>query len=69
MLLVDSERQVLGKTDLQSGQNIKMLENDTQTDDLLDDIAERVLMAGGKVFVLSSDRVPGTSGVAAVYRY
>lgn len=37
--------------------------------DLLDDVAEEVLRNGGEVLVVSAERMPVTTGVAAIYRY
>lgn len=38
-------------------------------DDLFDDLAERVLSLGGRVWVVEADRMPSDTGVAAIYRY
>ncbi len=43
--------------------------NDTDVDDVLDDLAEVVLGAGGEVVVVPTDRMPTPTGLAAIYRY
>ena len=42
---------------------------DTDVGDVLDDMAERVLKAGGQVYVLAPDQMPSLNGVAVVYRF
>lgn len=43
--------------------------SDPDTDDLLDDMSELAVKMGGVVVVLSSDKMPSTTGVAAIFRY
>jgi hypothetical protein len=38
-------------------------------DDLLDDLGERALKAGGEVVIVPAERMPTDTGVAAVYRF
>ena len=58
-----------GKIDYKSGR-IKFGEiNSLECDDILDDLAEFVLLNGGAVFILSKGKIPSTTGVAAIYRY
>lgn len=38
-------------------------------DDVLDDLAELVLCQGGDVWVMPADRMPTTTGAAAINRY
>lgn len=38
-------------------------------DDLFDDLGERVLGLGGRVWVLDAERMPSDTGLAAMYRY
>jgi hypothetical protein len=68
-LLVESDRIVPGKVDLVSGElKLGDLEQ-PDYDDVLDDLAEMVLSSKGKVVVLPRERMPVTTGAAAVYRY
>lgn len=68
-LLVAADRQIAGQIDYELG-NIKLDElANPDTDDLLDDLGELVLKTSGKVFVLPSERMPTTTGAAAIFRY
>lgn len=42
---------------------------DPAVDDLLDDVAELVLRNSGEVVVVPAARMPGQSGIAAIYRF
>lgn len=68
-LLVDGDKHIGGTLDPTTGKvEMRDLRN-PDTDDLLDDTAERVLKTGGQVVVLPSQIMPSDTGVAAVYRY
>ncbi len=67
-LLIEAERQIPGSLESNgtiSHANLK----DPQIDDLLDDLGELVEKMGGQVHVLSTDRMPSSTGLAAIYRY
>jgi hypothetical protein len=68
-LLLEAEREVPGRIDAATGR----VEFDDlahpEVDDTLDDLAELVLNAGGRVVVVPAARMPGSSGVAAIYRF
>jgi hypothetical protein len=67
-LLIDAERQVPGC--LESTGTIRHADlKNPQIDDLLDDLGELVEKMGGQVHVLSTDRMPSNTGLAAIYRY
>lgn len=69
-LLMEAERQVPGRFDPASGAFIASSEADEPgAEDLLDEIAERVLKLGGEVIVLSREEMPSPTGLAAIYRY
>ena len=68
-LLVDADKSVGGRIDAETGQFKKANEDDADVDDVLDDLAERVLRTGGKVRVLAGENFPTDSGVAAIFRY
>ncbi|HEX8199635.1 MAG TPA: hypothetical protein VF590_04055 [Isosphaeraceae bacterium] len=68
-LLVERDRQVPGTLDRADG-TIRLAEAaDPGVDDLLDDLAEATLGTGGQVVVVPADRMPTTTGAAAIYRY
>lgn len=66
-LLVEGERHIPGKLDGLKGQIEMTVTPDAE--DILDDIAEQVLLKGGQVFVIPSEMMPSGTGVAATYRY
>lgn len=68
-LLIDADRHLPGRIDVETG-GIE-LDNlaDPETDDVLDDIGEHVLANGGQVVLVPTERMPTESGIAAIYRY
>lgn len=68
-LLVDADRRIAGRLDRERGAIEVADLSDTDVDDVLDDLAEVVLGAGGEVVVVPADRMPTRTGLAAVYRY
>lgn len=68
-ILVEEDRIVPGRIDSKSGK-IKFGDIDSpDCDDVLDDLAELVLLGGGSVLVLTKEMMPSTTGIAAIYRY
>lgn len=68
-VMLEAERQIPGRVDAKTGKVTSgQLENPT-VDDVLDDIGELVAARGGEVVVVPADRMPTTTGVAAVYRF
>ena len=68
-LLIEADREVPGRVDVATG-GIEFAElADPEVDDALDDLAELVLNAGGRVVVVPAARMPSTTGVAAIYRF
>ncbi len=68
-ILIESDKVVAGKINKENGQiKSKDLEN-PEVDDVLDDIAEIVMKSSGKVVMLPKERMPSTTGVAAIYRF
>ncbi len=68
-LLIEADREIVGHIQDGSG-NIHLGATDhPQSDDLLDDLGERVLKLGGEVFVIPAPRMPTDTGAAATCRY
>lgn len=68
-LLVDADRVIPGRIDVNSGAvAIADLEH-PDVDDLLDDLGELVLGRGGEVVIVPRERMPSDTGVAAILRY
>jgi hypothetical protein len=68
-LLVEAERRIPGHLDTKTGRITLGNLEDTQVDDLLDDLAELVLRKGGNVVVVPAADMPSKTGVAAAFRF
>jgi hypothetical protein len=68
-LLIESNRQIAGRLNGATGQVEAADLSHPQVDDLLDDLGELVGKKGGLVLVIPADRMPGSTGLAATYRY
>ena len=68
-LLIESDRQILGRLDNATGRVEVADLNHPQVDDLLDDLGELVGKMGGRVLVIPAEEMPGRTGLAATYRY
>lgn len=68
-VLLESDKLIPGKIDLNTGEIERKPIEDVETDDVLDDIAELVLKSKGEVVMLPKERMPTESGVAAIFRY
>lgn len=68
-LLIDAERLVPGRIDPATGKLERRPLEDPGVDDVLDDLAETVVRMKGEAIVVPPQRMPSTTGVAAIYRY
>jgi hypothetical protein len=68
-LLVEADRVLPGVVDQTSGRIRPGDLASPEVGDLLDDLAEMVLVKGGELVVVPAARMPTSVGVAAVYRY
>ncbi len=68
-VLIESDRIIPGKIDYETGHMVEGDLNNPGIDDILDDLAEKVIRNGGSVVVLPKERMPATTGVAATYKY
>lgn len=68
-LLVDVDRVVPGMIERDTGRVLPRDMDDPHADDVLDDLAELTLRMGGDVVMVPSDRMPSTTGIAAIYRF
>lgn len=70
VLLLERERQVEGSMDPDTGVlHVADTVESPTAGDILDDLAEAVLRNGGEVVIVPPERMPGTTGLAAIYRY
>ena len=68
-LLIEAERQLPGRLDPATGRVEAAGLDHPEVDDLLDDLGELVERQGGRVTVMPAQQMPGTAGLAAVYRH
>jgi hypothetical protein len=68
-LLVEADRRIPGRIDAATGRVTAHDLRDPQIDDALDDLAELVQKRGGRVVVVPAERMPTSTGHAAVFRY
>jgi hypothetical protein len=70
VLLLEREREIAGSMDPASGVlQIADAVDTPAAGDVLDDLAEAVLRNGGEVVIVPAERMPGATGLAAIYRY
>lgn len=67
-LLVDIENKVAGELDEESGA-VTFSDDDAESYDVVDEIARRVLLNGGRVLAVRDVDVPGNGTIAAILRY
>lgn len=70
VLLLERDREVQGSMDPNSG--VLQVADTVETPaagDALDDLAEAVLRNGGEVVIVPPERMPTSTGLAAIYRY
>ncbi|HNR23081.1 MAG TPA: hypothetical protein PKL49_08665 [Steroidobacteraceae bacterium] len=68
-LLLDADRELPGRIDATTGVATPGKPDDTQVDDLLDDLGEWVLRRGGEVVIVPTARMPTETGLAAIFRF
>ncbi len=68
-LIVEANRSIPGRIDAVTGELTSDDLSKPDVDDLLDDLAELAERQGGEVVVVPRERMPTTSGIAAIYRY
>jgi hypothetical protein len=68
-MLIEARREVPGRVDAQTGDITFGDIHDPNVDDILDDLGELTLKAGGEVVIVPGERMPTDTGVAAIYRY
>ncbi len=69
-LLLEEDKRIWGRLDRTSGAITWGEEHKNPEDaDILDDLAEEVLLRGGTVFLVPPGKMPTTTGLAAIYRY
>jgi hypothetical protein len=68
-LLIEAERELPGRVDTDTGRIDPAELDNPRIDDVLDDLGALVEKMGGEVHVLSGERMPGSTGVAATFRH
>lgn len=68
-LLIEADRLIPGRVDAtDGGLSVDDLDH-PEVDDILDDLGEYVLKAGGEVVIVPTERMPTRTGAAAIYRF
>jgi len=68
-LFIEKNKILPGKIDVLNQQIVKSELEDSKTDDLLDDMIQHAYLMGTKIYILKKDKMPSSSGVAAIFRY
>ena len=68
-LLIEADRRIPGRIDAASGTVEADGLANAGVDDILDDLGELVLRAGGQLVIVPAEGMPTETGVAAIYRY
>jgi len=68
-VLVDADKTIPGRIELETGEMRPAGPAEPAPGDQLDDLAEMVIRTGGTVMVVTSDKMPTTTGLAAIYRF
>ena len=68
-LLIEADRLIPGTIDVTGGKIFPGELADPEVDDVLDDLGERVLKAGGEVVIVPAERMPSKTGAAAIFRF
>ena len=68
-LIVEADRVIPGRISAETGEITLANLSLPDVDDLLDDLTEMAVRMGGKVVVVPADRMPTTTGIAAIYRF
>lgn len=69
MLLIEADRLIPGRIDAASGAIATGDLSNPEVDDVLDDLGELVLKKGGEVIIVPAERMPKSTGAAAIYRF
>jgi hypothetical protein len=69
VLLLEADRKLAGAMDPASGVFTMGDAEDQAAGDIYDDVAEAVLRNGGEVIIVPVERMPSSTGIAAIYRY
>lgn len=68
-LLIEADRLIPGRIDRTGHKVLSDDLADPEVDDILDDLGEHVLKAGGEVVIVPAERMPTLTGAAAIYRF
>ena len=68
-VLIEKNKTMPGKINHSNGTVEYQTEQDNSYSDLLDNIAQLVLLYKGEVFILPKDKMPSSTGISAIFRY
>ena len=68
-LMIESGRHIAGRLDEKTGEVEEASLDHPEVDDVLDDLGALVETMGGEIHVMPPQRMPGSTGLAAIYRH
>lgn len=68
-ILMEADRTIPGRIDKKIGKLQRGNLKDSKFDNIVNDLATMVFKNKGEIVILPKERIPSTTGVAAIYRY
>jgi len=68
-VFIEKDLIIPGKINLETRKFVAGDISNPKIDDLLEDIIQQALLTNSKIYILSADKMPSKSGVAAIFRY
>ena len=69
LILLEADRMIAGKINKETGELKRNSAKGSEFDNILDELAMMVLKFKGEVVILPKERMPSTTGAAAIFRY
>ena len=69
LILLEADRSIAGKINSETGQLKREDKEGSEFDNVLDELAKMIFENKGNVIILPKERMPSTTGAAAIYRY
>ena len=68
-ILLEADRRITGTINKETGELKRQVKSGSEFDNVLDELAKMVFENKGQVIILPKERMPSTTGAAAIYRY
>ena len=69
VIMLEADRVIPGMIDKETGQLLTSNLEDLEIDNVVNDLATMTYKNKGEIVILPKERMPSTTGVAAIYRY